>query len=153
MGVFSDILAEFKTNLAATSSKDNSSRGSLFRERVTEGVEDCFFWMDKTAKEAVLRAALVEKPEDFGTLHGYEVDQEGRIYVEIPVRCYNSWGLKIPRTYAVVLYDVKADGPCKVQEPGARMIRYLPGFRKVVRWTLRFGQDGSKGVPLDELVV
>ena len=70
MGVFSDILAEFKTNLAATSSKDNSSRGSLFRERVTEGVEECFFWMDKTAKEAVLRAALVEKPEDFGTLHG-----------------------------------------------------------------------------------
>lgn len=152
MGVISDLIAEFKKNIAATSGKSDGGSPISCRDETAGGDEGCFYWMNKAAKEAVLRVALVERPEDFGSLRGFEIDGEGKVYAEIPARCYNTWGFKVPRTFAVVFVDVKVDGSCRVEEPGARMIRYLPGFRGVVRWSLRFGQGGSKAIRLESIV-
>lgn len=150
MSVFCGLLNELKLAHAATS-PDQIEAGKIeqpYENMVKDGVVDCFYWMDKAAKEAIVRVAMMDDPNDFGPLHGFEYDQNGRMYAEMSVRCYNTWGVKVPRNFAIVFYGISNDSPCKIQKPGPRMLRYMPGFRKVVRDTLQFAQPGDVVAPL-----
>ena len=135
MGIISEWRkAEEETKNSASPSESFPGEQDL-REKV-----DKKYWMEKAAKSAISRMIYFPDKADWGSLRNIEVDQFGRYYAEITCRSVCGWGFKVARNYALVFFDVTDDSPCQVGEPGPRIIRYLPGFRSLVRGTLRFGQ-------------
>lgn len=155
MGIIGDLKSTVITTGGEWRSPQISDRVLLSTEAARSGDErqgsqasclDRHYWMEKAAREAISHIIYYPEKADWGFLHGFEKDAYGRIYAEIACRSVSGWGFKVPRNYAVVFLNVTDTAPCDIADPGPRMIRYLPGFRFLIKGTLRLGRPPEERV-------